>query len=240
MKLLIVTIEVIVFSFLLFRLYMLTKQYKSLGKDGTFLQKMEMILHQTFPRSVSTLVLREISMLYFLCAKKNEISKGEAFSYHKEIGYKGILIALLSVILLESAGLFFLLHNWNPIVAYVHIFLNIYAVMFLVSDYRAIVRCPFIVTDTEIVLEVGSRRQITVPFYLIDSIQDGKRFHDEKKNKDIFKAVLIEFDTPNFEISMKEPIETKTLLGKRILINKVYVTVDEKEQFRQLLKERME
>lgn len=240
MKLLIVVIEAILVSFLLFRLYKLTKKYKSLGKEGAFLPKIEMILNQTFPKAVAAVVLREITMLYFLVAKKSESIKGEAFSYHKEIGYKGILIALLSVILLESAGLFFLLHNWNLIVSYVHIFLNLYAVMYLISDYRAIVQRPFLVTNTEIVLQLGSRREVTVPFYLIESIRDGKRFHDEKKNKDIFKAVLIEFDTPNFEISMKEPIETKTLLGNPTLINKVYVTVDEKDKFRQLMKERIE
>ncbi|KAA0547073.1 hypothetical protein FZW96_13915 [Bacillus sp. BGMRC 2118] len=239
MKLLLLSVELVLICFLLYRLYRLTKHYQRVGTEGTFLQKLEVVLHETFPSLVATIVHREISMFYFLFAKEKKPKEGTSYTYHKNVGYKGILIALLSVVLIESVGLFFLLHNWNPVVSYIHILLNLYGVVYLISDYRAIVQRPIEVTDHNLIIELGTRRQISVPFHQIASIQDGKNWEEDKKRKDLFKSVLLEFETPQFEIAFKESIPTKNLLGKMVMMNKLYVTVDDQSQFRRMITENM-
>lgn len=235
MKFFIILVEIILLSFLAYRLYKLFRNYKNLGDSGTFLEKAGTVLCESLPKPVAILLFREITMFYYLFAEKPHKVEGEAFTYHKEAGYKAILIALLSVILLESAGLFFLLHKWSPILSWMHISLNVYGLLYLISDYRAIVQRPILLTDDELHIRVGSRREISVPTRIIDSINGGSSFMEEKKNKSIFKAVLLETETPQFEICLKEPITTTNFLGKTQEITKVYVTVDDKGRFRQSL-----
>lgn len=235
MEYLILFIELLLISLLVFRLSVIVKRYKNLGNVGTFPEKIEIVMQQTFPKTVAVIVSREISMIYYLFTKKSAQGEGEHFTYHKGVGYKGILIALISVILIESIGLYFLIHRWNMIIAWIHIGLNVYGLLYLVSDYRAIVHRPFVVYGEALKITLGSRRQITIPFSGIDSIESGIGFEKEKKNKDIFKAVLLEFDTPQFKINLKEPILIVDFLGRPQEISNVYITVDDKERFHRLL-----
>ncbi|MBM7619946.1 hypothetical protein JOC95_001798 [Bacillus tianshenii] len=240
MKSIIILVELVLLSFLVFRLFKLYRNYKNLGDSGTFLEKVGMVLNRSLPKPVSTLLIREITMFYYLLAGESPKEAGESFTYHKEAGYKAILIALLSVILLESAGLFFLLHQWSPILSWIHIALNIYGVLYLISDYRAIKQRPILLTDEQLRIRLGSRREIEVPIRMIDTVNSGNSFMEEKKNKTVFKAVLLETEMPHFELCLKEPIYMINLLGKPQVIEKVYVTVDDRERFHQSLLRKME
>lgn len=242
MKIFIILIEMVLVSFLVLRLYKMSKQYKQLGKEGTFLEKMETILNQSLPKNVATIVIREVTMIYYLFTRNKKINvKGnETFSYHKGTGYLGILCAFIFVILIESVGLFFLFHNWSPILSWIHFAFNIYAVLFLISDYRAILQRPIVITDKDLSISVGTRRKLTVPLENISAITDGRDFENEKKNKKIFKAVLLEFEMPQFAIQLKEPVGTSNFLGKPQNVDKVYVTVDDRDRFYQSLLARTE
>ncbi|MBS4196267.1 hypothetical protein [Lederbergia citri] len=237
MKVLIIGLESILISFLIFRVYKLSKSYRKLGKEKSFIEKMEVILSESLPKPVAMMITREITMLYYLFSRDSNQEMNNAFSYHKKVGYKGIMIVLLSVILLESVGLFFLLHNWSPIISWIHVALNIYAVLYLISDYRAIVQLPILLKDNMLLIRIGSRRHIAIPLTQIASIDGGGKFLEEKRNKHVFKGVLLEFDTPQFEIDLKNPIIMTNLLGKPQEITKVYLTVDDKEKLHQSLKE---
>lgn len=240
MKFFIILVEMVLLSFLAYRLIKLFRNYKNLGGSGTFIEKAGTVLSVSLPKPVAILLIREIMMFYYLFAGKSPKVEVEAFSYHKEAGYKAILITLMSVILLESVVLFLLLHKWSPILSWIHIALNVYGVLYLISDYRAIVQRPFLLTENELHIRLGSRREIVVPIKNIDSINGGSSFMEEKKKKTIFKAVLLETETPQFELCLKEPITTTNFLGKPKEVTKVYVTVDDKERFRQSLLQKME
>ncbi|MCJ8007053.1 hypothetical protein ACFFF5_06065 [Lederbergia wuyishanensis] len=235
MKVYIIVIEIILISFLIFRVYKLSKSYKKLGKEKSFIEKVETVLSESLPKPVAMIVTREITMFYYLFSRKSNKGMVSPYSYHKNVGYKGILIVLLTVILLESVGLFFLFHKWSPLISWIHVVLNVYGVLYLISDYRAIVQLPILLQNSELFIRVGSRRQITIPLNQIASINGGGKFFEEKKNKDVFKGVLLEFDTPQFEITLKQPITTTGILGKKQEIMKVYMTVDDKEKFRRAL-----
>ncbi|MCM3671259.1 hypothetical protein M3181_20070 [Mesobacillus maritimus] len=239
MKVLLILIELFIISFLILRLSKLFKSYKKNNNDENFPTKLQIVLMETLPKHIALIVSREITMLYYLFTRKTRKEEGMAFSYHKEIGYNGVLFALIGVILIESVGLFFLLHAWIPVLSWVHLALNGYGLLYLVSDYRAIVKLPIILTEHDLFIRVGSRRQIKIPYERIASINGGDRFLDQKKEKGIFKAILIEFDTPQFELNLKEPVTTTNLIGKPQEIMKVYITVDDKERFRQTLHQRL-
>jgi hypothetical protein len=231
--------EGILISFLVYRLFKLVSNYKKLEKELTFLEKVQSVLEGSMPKPVRMIVFRELAMIYYLFAR-NKKEEGLTFSYHKAAGYKGILVALLSVILMESIGLYFLFHQWSPIVSWIHIGLNIYGVLYLISDYRAIVQLPIVVRDGEIHIKIGTRREMKVPINQIASIKGGQSFHENKKLKDVFKGVLMEFDTPQFEILLKEPIMTVNFLGRLQEIRTIYLTVDDKENFQRYVVEKME
>ncbi|MHC0039747.1 hypothetical protein [Pseudoneobacillus sp. C159] len=241
MKIYIILIEILLICFLVFRLYKLYKCYIELGEVGGFIEKIEIVLKKTFPTPVALMITREMTMLYYLFARKsNGGADGQAYTYHKSVGYKGVLIALLSVILLESVGLFFLLHKWSLILSWIHIALNIYGVLYLISDYRAIVQRPIFIKQEILHIKIGTRREISIPYDQIASITSGSNYEKHKRDKNVFKGLLIEFDTPQFELNLKEPINIINFLGKNQAIQKVYLTVDEKGQFYQTLLRKME
>jgi hypothetical protein len=234
MKIYIIIIEILLICFLVYRLSKLFKNYRELGEED-LIEKVEIVLKNNFPKPVATMVTREITMLYYLFARKKVDVDGQNFTYHKGVGYKGVLIALLSVILLESVGLFFLLHKWSPILSWIHIALNIYGVLYLISDYRAIVQLPISIKQDVLHIKIGTRREISIPYHQIASITSASNYEKHKRDKDVFKGVLLEFDTPQFEINLKQPINITHFTGKTHPIQKIYLTVDQKEKFHQNL-----
>ncbi|MBE4909216.1 CPBP family intramembrane metalloprotease [Bacillus luteolus] len=202
----------------------------------TVFQKMDKKLFKVFNSSLlSYSIAREVSMYYYFFTIKPPIFNnklGSTYTIHKRNGYLGIMIALLFVILLESAGLFYLLHKWSPIASWIHLLLNVYGFTYLISDYKAITRNPILLTNKYLYINVGLRKSLTVPISAIQSIQSGNmNYEKDKKRKDIFKATVLDMDTPDYEIGLKHKIPTKSFTGTIQYVEKIYISIDEREAF---------
>ncbi|GIP40322.1 hypothetical protein J31TS4_36020 [Paenibacillus sp. J31TS4] len=233
-------IEAVLLLVLIFNLLKLVRIYRGLGKNAPFPEKMQQTLKQVLPGPAAAVIAREVTMFYYLVAKAPGEEAGEAFSYHKKAGYIAILIVFLCVIGLESAGLFVLFHRWSPLLSWIHLALNAYAVLYLISDYRAIGQLPIVFREEGVVIRVGTRRALTVPYAAIASIRDGSRFEEQKKNKDVFKAMLLEYEPPQLELALREPVSTRSFMETRQRISSVFLTVDDPIGFRQTLEKRLE
>ena len=92
---------------------------------------------------------------FFSWKMKNPLRESyPSFTYHKK-EYFSIFIMILHTAILESVGVHFLLQNWSPIAAWIHTFLGIYGLFFLIGDFRAMQHHPFILKDKELLLQVN-------------------------------------------------------------------------------------
>lgn len=202
----------------------------------TVFQKIDKKLFKVFNSSLlSYSIAREVSMYYYFFTTKSSITTsklGSTYTIHKKNGYLGIMIALLFVILLESAGLFYLLHKWSPIASWIHLLLNVYGLIYLISDYKAITRNPILLTDKYLYINVGLRKSITIPIVAIQTIQSGNMNYEKDKNrKNIFKGTVLDMDTPDYEIGLKHKIPTKSFTGTLQYVEKIYISIDDHEVF---------
>lgn len=237
MQKILIGIEIILIAFALIHVFGIVNKFKKTNKQLSTVERIEVTMANAIKNTmIAAIITREIVMLYYLFPGNDKQSQhAQSFSYHRNVGYFGVLLTFVSVILIESIGLFFIIHHWSPLLSWLHIALNVYAFLYLISDYQGIKRNPFTVQEKHVTLRVGFRRKICFSLQNIKEIKDGKNYDKFKKNKDVFIAHLLELDSPQIEIELIEPVITRNLFGKPIPINRVFVTVDHKVEFMRAL-----
>ncbi|SFI80275.1 MULTISPECIES: hypothetical protein [unclassified Bacillus (in: firmicutes)] len=185
---------------------------------------------------VANVLLSECKLLYYaLFSWRKKVHAGsDMFTYHKKTGSIAFYIMLIHATLIESIGFHYFLHQWNPIVAWVLLILNIYATLFFLAEIQAIRLCPYVVTDKELILQVGLTKQLIVPFYNIESIHHYKGLLPSKmEQKQIFDAAVNEFikEPAKLEIVLTEPMKATMLYGFQKIVTKVHINVDDERAF---------
>lgn len=181
-------------------------------------------------------LLSECKLFYYALFswRKKIPTSSWMFTYHKKTGVIAFNIMLIHATLIESIGFHYFLHQWNPIVAWVLLILNIYAVIFFLAEIQAIRLCPFVVTDKELILQVGLTKQLIVPFCNIESIHHNKELILSKmEQKQIFDATVNEFmkEPAKLEIVLVKPMKASMFYGFQKTVTKVHINVDDEGAF---------
>ncbi len=90
---------------------------------------------------------------------------------------------LLFVLVLETAGLHFLLLKWSPVAAYVSTALSTYSIVFFVADLASMVKRPIVFHNDRILFRIGIRRNATIARDDIKRLTPVRDF-DKGKEKD--------------------------------------------------------
>lgn len=153
------------------------------------------------------------------------------FTYHKKSGYTGFIWAMVAVCVVETIGVSFLLYKWSPILHWIHLFLSLSTILFLMIDLRAVIKNPILIHNHQLTIKIGIRPAIRIPLSSINTIKSGKiNFEQDRKNKDVLDLSLLGFDEPTFEIVLSEPIQNK---NKNI--QRIFFTVDDERAFYELV-----
>jgi hypothetical protein len=148
------------------------------------------------------------------------------------MGYGGMVFGFIFVLVLEGVGVSYFLHNWSKVITWIHLAMSIYMIAFLISDFKAIKRNPILFSEEKLYIKLGLRMKCDIDLDNIESIGNGKmHFEVDKKRKDVWNATLLDFEEPDFEIILKEPILIRDGIGRDILTKKIYLSIDEKEKF---------
>lgn len=161
------------------------------------------------------------------------------FTYHKQSGYIGFTYAMIGVIVLESVGVSFLLYKWSPILHWLHLILCVFIGSFLIVDLKAVVKNPISFKDNELGMKIGIRQKVLIDVKNIKELRNGSiHYENDRKNKEVLDLSLLGFDAPTFEIELIEPIDSKPLIGKSHMISRIFLSVDEKDAFYNMITER--
>ena len=156
-----------------------------------------------------------------------DFSIDHQFTYHKKSGYTGFICAMVAVCIVETVGVSFLLYKWSPIVHWIHLFLSVATIVFLIVDLRAVTKFPIVIRNNELIIKIGLRPSITIDLTNIKEIKSGKiNFENDRKNKEVLDLSLLGFDEPTFEIVLNEPV-----LTKKSSIQRIFLTVDDERAF---------
>ncbi|MFC0189872.1 hypothetical protein ACFFJY_16315 [Fictibacillus aquaticus] len=198
---------------------------------------------QISPSPVTELYMSEWTMFYFAfwSWRKKKTEGPNVFTYHEKTGFTAMNIMLIHAIALESVGFHYILHQWNVWMAYVILVLNIYTMIFLISHIQGVRKQPFVLTDQELVLQVGITKGIAVPLENIQEIRqyDGPDQPKPAELKETFEAYVADFvqEKPQFEILLNEPQDYKLMYGIKRKASRILIRVDNPSLFYDKIRE---
>lgn len=212
----------------------------------TFQYRLSLAINQHLPSfRITAIIASEIAIFYYslFSWRKKPLSSSHAFTYHQKTSVITLYVMLIHTLVLESIGLHFLLHSWEPTIAIIVLILNLYTILFFLAEIQAIRLCPFIITRDHLSLQVGVMKQLIVPIAEIKNIHyyQGPDKLPKHEMKDVFDAVLADFvkEKPTIEIEFHTPQEVKLMYGFKKKVDKAHLRPDEPQKFFETLTARM-
>ncbi|WP_174733305.1 hypothetical protein [Mesobacillus harenae] len=171
------------------------------------------------------------------------LNGSQVYSFHKRSGAIAFYVMIVHALVLESIGFHFLLHSWNPVAAFIALFLNIYSLLFLLAEIQAIRLCPFIITDKHLYLQIGITKRLVVPLNVIKTVHSyqGPETLSKEEQKHVLDAVLADFvkEKPAIEIEFFRPQQANLIYGFKKQVMKVQLRPDDPQRFASGLQEKL-
>ncbi|MFE8699499.1 hypothetical protein ACFYKX_02555 [Cytobacillus sp. FJAT-54145] len=245
---LLILLELYILYKVVTKLPKLIKEYKKLSLENSFfLYNLRLALDKYLPnQKVLQIFLSEFAVFYyslFSWKKKVKVSHGTPFTYHKKTSSTAVYIMLIHATIIESVGLHYLLHQWNEIVAYILLFLNVYGVLYFLGEIHATRLTPFLLTDKQLYLQTGLAKSMDLPLQQIKEFKyyDGPEKFTRKELDTLFDARVADFisEKPTFEILLNEPQTMNLMYGIERKVDRIVLNVDEPNQFYEELNKRL-
>lgn len=217
------------------------KEYKS--EYSSFSYAIDAAFEATMKKSkLVDVILTECKLIYYaFFSWRVKIPEGESvYSYHKKTSAIGVYVMIIHATLIESIGFHYLFHQWNPVIAWVLLILNVYAMFYFLAEIQAMRKNPIIITEKQVIVQIGLGKKIVMPFTQIDKIKFYKG-EPVKKEKEVLDATVMEFikEPPTFEITLKEPVKAQLLYGFSKTVSRVHLNVDKEQNFYEAVMEKL-
>ncbi|UYO17953.1 hypothetical protein [Bacillus sp. 41-22] len=245
--------EIVFVCFELFLIYKIIrvlpkiiKRYKEYRSEySSFSYAIDAAFDATMKRSKAvSIILTECKLIYYaFLSWREKVPDGECtYSYHKKTGAIGVYIMIIHATVIESIGFHYLLHQWNPVIAWILLILNVYAMIYFLAEIQAMRKNPIVVTEEQVIIQIGLGKKVVLPFTQIDNIAFYKGEPlTAKEEKEVLDATVMEFikEPATFEITLKEPVKVQLLYGFTKTVSRVHLNVDEKRKFYDAVTERL-
>lgn len=225
-------IELSVFSFVIYKVWKTVKGYKqNLSSNNDFYTTLKITCQDFLPKGTVIPVVTEIAVFYygFIDWKKRELNTNE-FSYHKESGTVGLLIAVLFLVVIETLVFHILISIWSPLIAMIFTFLSIYSGFQLFGFLKSLYKRPILLTENKLYLRNGIMSETTIDLAKIDFLEvtsKDLKFDNETRRL----SILGELESFNLIIHLKEENILSGLYGIKRSYKNLAIHVDEKDLF---------
>ncbi len=162
---------------------------------------------------ISTLISSEIAVLYytFFGSRDKTIDYKITFSIYKDNGITLVLGVILSILLIETAGVHFLLMLWNKTIAWTLTGLSVYTCIQLFAHIRAIKARPIILNADSIEIHNGLAGDAFIQVENIEKIEISSK---NPGNRESIKISLLQgLENHNIVVYLKKPIEVTKIFG---------------------------
>ncbi|MBP2000827.1 hypothetical protein J2Z69_001858 [Paenibacillus shirakamiensis] len=226
--------------FIGYELYVASRIIRNFRRDRSVhshpMDTLRKALEHAFPSSkMIPLLIHDISMLYYVLwawRKSPYLQKGSrSFHYHTQSTWLITIMILSKVLLIEGIGLHFLLMQWSGILAWIVSLGNVYLIILLIADYRAMCLNPILVSPQQIRVQYGIQLYAVID---IENIESVTRIQYKKlSKKDAKTTFLPEVIEPNIRIQFKSEFMITRLFGRRQAIDQMYLFLDDPLEFEQ-------
>ncbi|OPA77416.1 hypothetical protein BVG16_13225 [Paenibacillus selenitireducens] len=234
-KYMLIPMELLFLSYGMYRIYQTIKNDKQhLSENSHPIETLRRSLEATFiPSKIASLFVHDVSIFYyaiFAWRKKPYIRDGSsAYSYHKNSSWLITVLMVSKIMLIEGIGAHLLLMQWSHPVAWILSIGNIYIMILLLADYRAMCLNPLLVTEHEIRIQYGLQMSLYLDRSYIESVSMIKY---EKLSKSECKTSVIPLVVePNVCIRLKDHVTVMGLFGKSKRVDHIYLFLDKPHEF---------
>ncbi|SCC24622.1 hypothetical protein BACERE00177_04994 [Bacillus mobilis] len=150
------------------------KKYKEYKREcSAFSYAIDAAFDATMKRNkLVDIIVTECKLIYYAFLSWHiKVPEGESvYSYHKKTGAISVYIMIIHATIIESIGFHYLLHQWNPVIAWTLLILNVYAMFYFLAEIQAMRKNPIIVAEEKLIIQIGLGKKIVIPFTRIDKI----------------------------------------------------------------------
>jgi hypothetical protein len=224
-------------------LWRVRRVFAGLGAGGAETDVLDR-LDQSFCRVLSNRRLAsalayEVSVLYYglFCWRRRPArADGHSFSYHRTSGYGALILTLIMVSAVEIVGMHLLVRLWSGTVAWLLTALGVYAVLWMAGDYQAVRLRPVVAADDALLVRVGLRWSVPIPYALIEQVQPRGKESLSKRTPGYLRASLL--TEPRMILVLRGAVRARGPYGLEKEVRRVGLAVDETDRLRAVLAER--
>lgn len=234
-------IELFVIGFILYNVRKTVKAYgqqRQGKKRQGFLETVSEATTNAYGEGVfANVFATEISVFHYAIIGWNpqiEAPKGERFTYHKESGYFAFLGVIIFALVVETAIFHLLLMQWSNVAAWILTGISIYSLFFVFGDFNAIRKRPIYFKEDGLMVRVGIRWRVFIPFEEIESVE--LRIPD--KDKEEFANFIVAGEA-NTVINLKSEVTAKGLYGFKKTFSRLALNMDNRQDFQKQLSEKI-
>ncbi|WP_296382588.1 hypothetical protein [Winogradskyella sp.] len=227
-------IEFSILSFIIYKIIKARRLYKlnTQNISNDFFTTIKATCSEILPKVAATPFVTEIAVFYygFINWKKRTLKPNE-FSYHKDSGTIGLLIALLFLTAIETVTFHLLLSKWNTTAAWILTGISVYSGIQILGFLKSMLKRPILIEDDVIYLRYGIMNETTIHIQDIESIELSTK--DIELNKTTRKLSLLgDLEGHNLVIKLKHEQTLNGLYGIKRAYKILALHVDEKYLFK--------
>jgi hypothetical protein len=215
------------------KFYVANKKAQQTGKSNVdFLPYCRMVMRQVIGNEkAGNLISSEIAVFYyaFIGRKDKNTDYKSKFTSYKENGIVLVLGTFLSLFLIETTGVHFLLSLWNPAVAWTLTALSVYTCIQLYAHIKAIKARPVNLSADSLEIHNGIAGDAIIKYDNIEKIELSKKM---PIGREAIKIALIKgLENHNCIIYLKQPIQVTKIFGIKKRTDTVLFFVDRPKDF---------
>ncbi|MFQ5569798.1 MAG: hypothetical protein ACE5G0_09000 [Rhodothermales bacterium] len=234
-------LELLLLGYVGIRIARTARRFRTTSGDLDVMIRLQESLRETLhvPTAANVLAF-EIGLIYYALfswrAPRPDEPKHFTFSYHKKNGYITVVAGIMVAMLIELIGLHLLLLWWNPTVAWIASALTLYGILWLLGDVQAVRLRPIRIEEEALLIRIGLRWTIRVPFEAITWVRPVEGKPVVRKTPGYLAALVL--GTPHYLIKLKTPIVAHGLYGIRKQVSLIGLALDDTASFEAALKRR--
>ncbi|MEP7230324.1 MAG: hypothetical protein ABI691_08740 [Ginsengibacter sp.] len=234
-------IEGVVIFFIVSKFYITNKKAKEANNGKLdFLMHCRAVMFQvTGNEKFANIFSSEIAVLYyaFIGTKDKTIDYETKFTAYKENGVTLVLWVILSIFLIETTGVHFLLSLWSKTIAWVLTGLSFYTCIQLYAHIKAIKARPIIINNDSLEIHNGLAGDAYIQFDNIEKFELSKKIPQDRSPVKI--ALLKGLENHNIVVYLKTPIQVTKIFGIKKNTDTVLFYVDKSKDFSNALTSRL-
>ncbi|WP_340064545.1 hypothetical protein [Ascidiimonas aurantiaca] len=227
-------IPVLELGILSFVVYKALKMYRILKNTASpsvdFMSSLRTALNKIqIPALVKSVLVTEISMVYYAFLRWKRVPQPKFFSSHKTGGHISVFLGIIMLLMVESIALHIIIQRWNTTIAWIFTFSSIYAIIQLIAHMKALYLNPSSLEDDHLIIRYGIFGEGRIA---IDNIIAAEKTAtwDKKEALSIKLALLKDVEEHNIKITLKEKEYFTQAYGAGKFYKKLYFYVDNPDE----------